>query len=92
MRDFIGWTEDRFLDSPAEVVDVLRAVFIEAHPHLKIEPEDRAREKEPEEAYDLKKVVEEDGTVSKRREIAPGEKELFGLFGPPRARTPEGSE
>lgn len=73
---------------------MLRGIFIEAHPHLKIETEERARarESDPEETYELKKVIEEDGTVSKRREIAPGEKELFGLFGAPRKRTPEGSE
>lgn len=52
------------------------------HYDPKTEPDEAEKEAaEPEEEYQLKKVIV-DGKVEKQRELSPGEKQLEELFGP----------
>lgn len=69
------------MQTPTDVVSELREVYLESFPHLR--PKEAEAEK-----YELKKVVNEDGTVGKKRETAPGTNTLYGLFGKPRQGKP----
>ena len=80
MREFAGWTATEYAMTPADVVSELREIYLEVNPHLRPAEDAAAND------YELKKVVNDDGIVTKRRDTAPASQTLYGLFGKPKQR------
>lgn len=73
------------MDTPADVVDILRELVVELSKDTSRETRGHEADLDEKE-YELKKIVMPDGSVEKRREASPGDKVIDEFFGPPPRR------
>jgi len=79
---WIGWNYEEYMEAPADVVDILRELVSELTEPIA----EKTESDQDNEDSALEKVVMSDGRVEKRREVAPGQRILHEMFGPPPRR------